>query len=48
MQRIKVHRFEDLIIWKESLALSIEIYKQLKSSKDWGLKNQIQHFCYDL
>ena len=38
----KIEKFEDLDVWKKSMRLSIEIYKQLSKSKDYGLKNQIQ------
>ncbi|MFZ1676493.1 MAG: four helix bundle protein [Saprospiraceae bacterium] len=34
--------FEDLIIWQESLKLSIDIYEALNSFKDYGLRDQIQ------
>ncbi|MEP7322941.1 MAG: four helix bundle protein [Saprospiraceae bacterium] len=38
----KYQSFEDLIIWKESMKLSVEIYKLFKSCKDFGFKDQIQ------
>ncbi len=39
----KIQKFENLIVWKESIRLSDNIYKSLKSCKDFGLrdKNQI-------
>ena len=38
----KVESFEDLIIWQESLQLSIDIYQCLRTCKDYGLRDQIQ------
>ncbi len=38
----KYHTFEDLIIWKESMNLSIEIYKLFKNCRDFGFRDQIQ------
>ncbi|MBN1482242.1 four helix bundle protein [candidate division KSB1 bacterium] len=38
----KVIRFEDLEVWKEGMRLARDIYKQLKPSKDFGLKGQMQ------
>ena len=37
-----VQSFEDLIVWKEGVRLSIEVYELLKNSGDFGLKDQIQ------
>lgn len=34
-------KFEDLEVWKRSARLSAEIYKELKSLKDYGFKDQI-------
>lgn len=34
--------FEDLIIWKQSKKLTIEIYAICKNIKDYGFKDQIQ------
>ena len=33
--------FEDLEVWKKSARLSGDIYKELKSLKDFGFKDQI-------
>ena len=33
--------FEDLDIWKRSVKLSIEIYKETQNLKDFGFKDQI-------
>jgi len=38
----KIEKFEDLIVWQESVKLSIEFYKELKDCKDFGLKDQMQ------
>ena len=37
----KVKQFEDLEVWKESMRLTVEIYNQLKSCKDFSLRDQI-------
>lgn len=34
-------RFEDLMVWKRSTRLSIEIYQHLHELKDFGFKDQI-------
>ncbi len=33
--------FEDLEVWKRSARLSADIYKELRSLKDFGFKDQI-------
>lgn len=38
----KFKTFEDLIIWKESMNLSIEIYKLFKNCRDFGFRDQVQ------
>jgi len=35
-------KLEDLEIWKLGIELSVEVYKVLKSCKDYGLKDQMQ------
>ncbi|HMN25695.1 MAG TPA: four helix bundle protein [Ignavibacteriaceae bacterium] len=37
-----IKKFEDLNVWKESMKLTVDIYKLLKDCKDYGLKDQIQ------
>jgi four helix bundle protein len=37
----KIEKFEDLTVWQEGLALSIEIYKTLANSKEFSLKDQM-------
>ena len=34
-------RFEDLDVWKRSARLSSDIYKYLKSCKDYGFRDQL-------
>ncbi|GHV33946.1 four helix bundle protein [Bacteroidia bacterium] len=34
--------FEDLVIWKDSINLTVDIYKALDKVKDYSLKDQIQ------
>lgn len=34
-------KFEDLEVWKRSSKLSVEIYKELSTLKDYGFKDQI-------
>jgi four helix bundle protein len=34
-------KFEDLIAWKKSQDLALEIYGTFKDLKDWGFKDQI-------
>jgi len=38
----KIQEFEDLEIWKEGMRLTCEIYAQMKTCKDYGLRDQIQ------
>ena len=38
----KIERFEDLEVWKKSVRLSIQLYKELKGCKDFGFRDQIQ------
>ena len=38
----KIQKFEDLNVWKESVKLSVKIYKSLKNCKDFGLRDQLQ------
>ena len=40
--REKANKFEDLEVWGESTALAVAIYQQLKSCRDFGLKDQLQ------
>jgi four helix bundle protein len=39
---MKIEKFEDLKVWKESMRLSASIYKQFKTLKDYGFRDQIQ------
>ena len=38
----KVSSFQDLIVWKKSLELSVHIYKITADLKDFGFKDQIR------
>ena len=38
----KIEKFEDLIVWKESMSLAVEIYRSVIDWRDFGLKSQIQ------
>ena len=38
----KIEKFEDLIVWKDSMQIAVDIYKSLKGSKDIGLRDQMQ------
>lgn len=38
----KINSFEDLNVWKEGLSLAISVYNELKSCKEFGLRDQIQ------
>lgn len=37
-----IRRFEDLEVWQEAMRLAKEVYQHTKSSKDFGLRNQMQ------
>ena len=39
---MKIERFEDIIAWQKAKLLSVEIYKHLENSKDYGFRDQIQ------
>jgi len=41
----KYQTFEDLMIWRESIDLSVEIYKMFKDCKDFSFRDQIQRSC---
>lgn len=38
----RIEKFEDLNVWKEGMRLAVQLYKELKGCKDFGLKDQIQ------
>ena len=42
MENNKVEKFEDLIVWKEGLELSLEIYELLRNCNDYGFRDQIR------
>jgi four helix bundle protein len=39
---MKVEKFEDLIVWKDSMRLAVEVYEQSKECRDFGFRDQIQ------
>lgn len=39
---MKIERFEDIIAWQKAKELTISIYNELESSRDFGFKDQIQ------
>ena len=39
---MKIGKFEDLEVWKESMNLSVLVYRALRDCKDFGLRDQIQ------
>ncbi|MFA5173434.1 MAG: four helix bundle protein [Candidatus Paceibacterota bacterium] len=39
---MKAERFEDLIFWKRSKFLVVEIYRTFRNVKDFGFRDQIQ------
>ncbi len=38
----KIEKFEDLKVWKDSVSLATEIYRQFKTLHDFGYRDQIQ------
>ena len=42
MEIMKIEKFEDLIVWKDSMRLAVEVYEQLKECRDFGFRDQIQ------
>lgn len=40
--RPPVRRFEDLEVWKESMQLAVRVYEVMESSRDFGLRDQMQ------
>lgn len=39
---IKIEKFEDILIWQKSYALSSDIYKLMKDCRDYSFRDQIQ------
>lgn len=39
---MKINIFEDIIAWKKSRELSLQVYSQFKYCKDYSFKDQIQ------
>ena len=42
MEKKKIEKFEDLIIWQNGVDIAVEIYRLFKNSKDFGFRDQIQ------
>lgn len=42
MEKGRITKFEDLLVWQEGLDLSIEIYKILQNCNDYGFRDQIR------
>jgi len=41
MEEKNYQSFEDLLVWKEAMRLSVEIYQFFRDLKDYGFKDQI-------
>ena len=41
MTTMQINRFEDIIVWKKSMALAVSIYKQFQPCKDYSFRDQI-------
>lgn len=39
---MKIEKFEDIIAWRKARILTMDIYKELGTSKDFGFRDQIQ------
>ncbi len=39
---MKINRFEDIIAWQKAKELTIEVYKNFQSNRDFGFRDQIQ------
>ncbi|HNR08236.1 MAG TPA: four helix bundle protein [Saprospiraceae bacterium] len=39
---MKIEKFEDLAVWNEALELAKEIYLELKASRDYSFRDQLQ------
>lgn len=37
-----INRFEDLEVWKEGMQLAVGVYQAMESSRDFGLRDQMQ------
>lgn len=38
----KIQKFEDLKVWKDSMQLTIDVYRQFHALHDFGFRDQIQ------
>lgn len=39
--RAKIEKFEDLEVWQNAIALSVNVYDKLKDCRDYSFKDQI-------
>lgn len=39
---MKINKFEDIVAWQKAKKLTVEIYKNFSSCRDFGFKDQIQ------
>lgn len=39
---MRIEKFEDLEVWRESMNLSVLVYRALKDCRDYGIRDQIQ------
>ncbi len=39
---MRVSNFEDLVVWKKAVNLTLKIYQLFSNNQDFGFKNQIQ------
>lgn len=37
-----IEKFEDLKVWKEGMQLAVQLYKELKGCRDYGMRDQLQ------
>ncbi len=39
---MKVHKFEDLIVWQKSIVFTVKLYRHFEKHPDFGYSNQIR------
>ena len=44
----KIDKFEDLLVWQESYYLAKEVYKAFKTCRDYGFRDQVQRAAVSL
>jgi precorrin-3B methylase len=40
-EKIRIMKFEDLVVWQRAARLSADIYRQLRDLKDYGFKVKV-------